>query len=203
MPTGDPNMPPRFYELSGSSKRSRPVWISEDEGEPGSFSDLDLDLSSDPLGSDSLPSSTGLDLPVFYGHNFQADSSDLVGAALKSPSLSQIRLQTSPQPPAEVNPPAKLARLEQSSTTKNLQARPVQGRRSCTSDGDAPSFAVLFLQAFLEEQKQQRQEEKEQRRLEMEMLRQQREEERDARRMEAEASERRFMLLFSKNFETS
>ena len=77
----------------------------------------------------------------------------------------------------------------------------MQGRRSSTSDGAAsPSFDVLFLQAFLEEQKQQREEGEEQHRLEMEMLRQQREVEREARRMEAEASEQRF-ILFSKIFE--
>ena len=169
--------------------------LSEDEGEPGSYSDLELDLSSDPLASDSLPSSTELDLPIFY-------STDLVGSVLQSPpSLPQIQLQPLAQRPDEAERSAKRAKSEQNCTTKNLQTRPVQGRRSSTSDSTAaPSFDVLFLQAFLEEQKQQREEGKEQHRLEMEMLHQQREVEREAQRMEAEASEQLFMLL-SKFFE--
>ena len=52
------------------------VDLSEDEVEPGPYSDLDLDLSSDHLGSDTMQSSAGLDLPIW------PDSSDLVGSIL-------------------------------------------------------------------------------------------------------------------------
>ena len=108
------------------------------------------------------------------------------------PSLPQTPLRSHLETSSSLATPKRTL----DNTSQPLTNRAVRVKRNKSEDGEGggQSSDILMLTALLEDQKQQRIEDREMRRAEMELSRQQ-------HRAELEASEQRFMLIFAKLLE--